>query len=175
MSSRSRSRLQVGTVINALADDSPSRESRTAAGRLESERGVKQQQQQQQQQQTHPALNTPLEHRSRTPAATAGSQGAAPAGLQLLPNVRGLKPASKPPLAPLSPLRTPASATEAARRVTPGTLADSEAQAIEEFRDKFIKSGAIKFSSLRDAFRKIDTNKNGAWRRLPVTSRARGG
>ena len=79
-----------------------------------------------------------------------------------MPSVRGLKPAPKPPLPPLSPLRTPASATEAAGRAAQAALADSEAQAIEEFRDKFIKSGAIKFSSLREAFRKIDTNKNGA-------------
>jgi hypothetical protein len=83
--------------------------------------------------------------------------------LSLLPSVRGLKPASKPPPASPSPLRsgtvTPARAHEAASGVS--ALADSDAQAIEEFREKFIKSGAIKFASLRDAFRKIDANKNG--------------
>ena len=82
-------------------------------------------------------------------------------GLSLLPSVRGLKPSTKSLSATSSPLRTPAGAQQAGSSASV-TLADSEAQAIEEFRDKFIKSGAIKFSSLRDAFRKIDTNKNGA-------------
>ena len=88
---------------------------------------------------------------------------ASPAGgsLSLLPSVRGLKPSTKSLSATSSPLRTPAGAQQAGSSASV-TLADSEAQAIEEFRDKFIKSGAIKFSSLRDAFRKIDTNKNGA-------------
>jgi hypothetical protein len=40
-------------------------------------------------------------------------------------------------------------------------MSESDALAIDEFREKFIKSGAIKFASLREAFRKIDTNKNG--------------
>jgi hypothetical protein len=79
-------------------------------------------------------------------------------GLSLLPSVRGLKPSTK---STPSPLRTPAGAQQAGSSASVA-LADSEAQAIEEFRDKFIKSGAIKFSSLREAFRKIDTNKNGA-------------
>lgn len=82
-------------------------------------------------------------------------------GLSLLPSVRGLKPSTKSLSATSSPLRTPAGAQQAGSSASVA-LADSEAQAIEEFRDKFIKSGAIKFSSLRDAFRKIDTNKNGA-------------
>jgi len=83
-------------------------------------------------------------------------------GLSLLPSVRGLKPSTKSLSATSSPLRTPAGAQQAGSSAKSVALADSEAQAIEEFRDKFIKSGAIKFSSLRDAFRKIDTNKNGA-------------
>ena len=82
-------------------------------------------------------------------------------GLSLLPSVRGLKPSTKSLSAISSPLRTPAGAQQAGSSASVA-LADSEAQAIEEFRDKFIKSGAIKFSSLREAFRKIDTNKNGA-------------
>ena len=82
-------------------------------------------------------------------------------GLSLLPSVSGLKPSTKSLSATSSPLRTPAGAQQAGSSASVA-LADSEAQAIEEFRDKFIKSGAIKFSSLRDAFRKIDTNKNGA-------------
>ena len=86
--------------------------------------------------------------------------------MSLLPSVRGLKPSSKSLSATTSPLRTPAGVQQVEKTAlvggsTPVALADSEAQAIEEFRDKFIKSGAIKFSSLREAFRKIDTNKNG--------------
>jgi hypothetical protein len=82
-------------------------------------------------------------------------------GLSLLPSVRGLKPSPKSLSATSSPLRTPAGAQQAGSSASVA-MADSDAQAIEEFRDKFIKSGAIKFSSLREAFRKIDTNKNGA-------------
>lgn len=163
MSSRARSRQQVGTVVNALAHDTPSRESRTAAGRMESDRGSGAKQQLLQR-----AFEPPPELRSRTPAATGSGAGG---DLTLLPSVRGLNPTPKSPLRPapkapaatLSPLRSPASAADAARR-TSAPLADGDAQAIEEFRDKFIKSGAIKFASLRDAFRKIDANKNGARR-----------
>jgi hypothetical protein len=153
----------VGTVINALARDTPCRESRTAAGRIESDRSSSSKQQH-----LHRALDTPPEHRSNTPLA-AGCGGGG--GLSLLPSVRGLNPTPKSPYnsapksssATLSPLRTPANGADAARR-TPVALADGDAQAIEEFRDKFIKSGAIKFASLREAFRKIDANKNGARR-----------
>ena len=102
------------------------------------------------------------DYHSATPAPCP-SGGGGGGGLSLLPSVRGLKPASKTPPASLSPLRsgtvTPARAHEAASGAP--ALADSDAQAIEEFREKFIKSGAIKFASLREAFRKIDANKNG--------------
>ncbi len=80
----------------------------------------------------------------------------------MLPSVRGLKPVSKTPPALQSPLRTPMGVHEAASGTgMSATAVDSDAQAIEEFREKFIKSGAIKFASLREAFRKIDANKNG--------------
>lgn len=95
-------------------------------------------------------------------------------GLSLLPSVRGLKPSPKSLSATSSPLRTPAGAQQAGSSASVA-LADSEAQAIEEFRDKFIKSGAIKFSSLREAFRKIDTNKNGELLRPIIESVVRDG
>jgi hypothetical protein len=179
MSSRSRSRQQVGCVINALAHDTPSRESRTAAGRIESDRGSNRQLPLQR------VLDRPHELRSTTPAAESSGGDVGPS---LLPSVRGLNPAPKcsvssAPKSPfnpaskccaatLSPLRSPASAAEAARR-TPAPLAEDDAHAIEEFRDKFIKSGAIKFASLREAFRKIDANKNGALRAAGSESGAR--
>ena len=72
--------------------------------------------------------------------------------MSLLPSVRSLKPVSRTP---------PGVAARKAASSSPAALAEGDAQDIEEFRDKFIKSGAIKFAGLREAFRKIDTNKNG--------------
>ena len=136
MSSRTRSRQQVGAVVKALAHDAPSRDCRTAAGRMETERSSKQQ-------------DVAVEHRnSRSPAPCTSSSG----GVSLLPSGRGLKPVSRTP---------PGVAAREAASSSPAALADSDAQDMEELRDKFIKSGAIKFAGLREAFRKIDTNKNG--------------
>ncbi len=141
MSSRARSRQQVGAVVKALAQDTPSRECRTAAGRMESGGSGKQ--------------VAALEHGGSGGSGVGG-------GFSLLPSVRGLKPVSKTPPALQSPLRTPMVVNQTASGTgMSATAVDSEAQAIEEFREKFIKSGAIKFASLREAFRKIDANKNG--------------